>query len=177
MRFISFLAGRRAGQRNTAPAVDSTEQRLLALSGAVRDTLHKHGIPASWIGAETLPAKTPSEIGGVHLRLVVKKAEPKLLVHLVALQRAIQVRLAQFDGRSSQWLVGTSWRLDVPLGSETSNLPGPDFWQPGAAPAVAAARQKMRDTVSQQLAARDRAFVRTTEESPDFLPTQPVGAR
>lgn len=177
MRFLSFLSGRHAGRANTDPAVDSTEQRLLALSGAVRDTLRKHGIPASWIGAETLPAKTPSELRGLHLRLVVKRAEPKLLMHLVALQRAIQVRLAQFDGRSSQWLVGTSWRLDVPLGSETSSLPGPDFWQAGSPPQVAAARQKMRDTVSQQLAARDRAFVRTTWESPDFLPTQPIGAR
>lgn len=113
----------------------------------------------------------------MHLRLVVKKAEPKLLVHMVALQRAIQVRLAQFDGSSSQWLAGTSWRFEVPPESETSNLPGPDFWQAGPAPAVAAARQKMRDTVAQQLAARDRAFVRTTWESPDFLPTQPVGAQ
>jgi hypothetical protein len=177
MGFISFLWGRRAGPADPVPAVDSTEQRLLALSGAVRDTLRKHGIPASWIGAETLPAKNPSEIRGVHLRLVVKKAEPRLLVHLVALQRAIQVRLAEFDARSSQWLVGTSWRLDVPLGSETSNLPGPDFWEPVTPPAVAAARQKMRETVSQQLAARDRAFVRTTWDSPDFLPTQPMGAR
>lgn len=177
MRFISFLSGRRAGRATADAAVDRTEQRLLALSSAVRDTLRKHGIPASWIGAETLPAKTPSELRGLHLRLVVKKAEPKLLIHLVALQRAIQVRLAQSDGHSSQWLVGTSWRLDVPLGTETSNLPGPDFWQSGAPPAVAAARQKMRDTVSQQLAARDRAFVRTTWESPDFLPTQPIGAR
>jgi hypothetical protein len=177
MRFISFLSGRRSGRADTVPAVDSTEQRLLALSDAVRDTLRKHGIPASWIGAETLPAKTPSEFRGVHLRLVVKKAEPKLLVHLVALQRAIQVRLAQFDGRSSQWLVGTSWRLDVPLGSETSNLPGPDFWQSASPSAATAARQKTRDRVSQQLAARDRAFARTTWESPDFMPTQPIGAR
>lgn len=177
MRLISFFSGRRGGRPDPLPEADTTEQRLLALCGAVRDTLRKHGIPASWVGAETLPAKTPSELRGVHLRLVVKNADPKLLVHLLALQRAIQVRLAQVDARSSQWLMGTSWRLDVPLGTETSALPGPDFWQASLPPAAAAARQKLRDAVSQQLSTRDRAFARTTWESPDFAPTQPIGAR
>ena len=179
MKFLPFLRGRQdeRGRRQNAA---STEARLLALSRAVGDTLRKHGIPASWVGAETLPAKTPSEQKGVHLRLVVRNANPRLLVHLHALQRAIHTRLGHTDAQAAQWLMGTSWRLDVPLGSDTYELPGPEFWQgnfkgPVSRPA-SGVQDAARDTVVRKLAMRDAAFTPTTWDSPEFLPTQPIAA-
>lgn len=179
MKFLPFLRGRE-DERTRGQKAPSTEARLLALSRAVGDTLRMHGIPSSWVGAETLPAKTPSEQKGVHLRLIVRNANPRLLVHLHALQRAIHTRLSHTDAHAAQWLMGTSWRLDVPLGSDTYELPGPDFWQgkfkgPVSRPA-SGVPDSARDTVARQLAMRDAVFTSTNRDSPEFLPTQPIAA-
>ena len=180
MKFVPFFLRRRQDERVRGQAAASTEARLLALSRAVGETLRKHGIPPSWVGAETLPAKTPSEQKGVHLRLVVRNANPRLLVHLHALQRAIQIRLGQSDAHAAQWLMGTSWRIDVPLGSDTSVLPGPEFWQRDfkgpASSSSSGGQDSARERVERRLAMRDAAFTPTISDSPEFLPTQPVAA-
>lgn len=190
MQFVSFL--RRLTTVRSSDVVDGsvTRKRLADLSAATTDILRKHGIPAAWIAAETLSARTPSDQRGVHLRLVVRTTNPKLLHHVFALQQAIQARLAQRDAHCAQWLVGTSWRLELPAASKAGELPGPEFWQGSsgaaasaastapAAPVATAPRRAQpsaREIVSRKLAARDRAFASTTWESPDFLPTQPIG--
>jgi hypothetical protein len=178
MQLMSFL--RRPNKVPSARSVDEAmgKQRLAAISAAVGETMRMHGIPVPWVGAETLPARTPADQKGVHLRLVIRNADPKLLLHIHPLQEAILARLAQLDAQCAQWLMGTSWRLDVPLASQKCRLPGPKFWQGSSAqepagapstarpapesPAASGVHVSAREIVSRQLAARDRAFARTT---------------
>lgn len=147
------------------------------LSSAVRDTLLKHGIPPSWVGAETLPARTPSQKGGLHLRMVLRTADPKLLANMFPLERAIQVRLSQLAPDSRTWLMGTSWRIDVPLGSDTAELPGPAFWRTNRKnKSSATAAQGPLERAAVALAVGDSAFASMRQETPEFHPTQPMAA-
>jgi hypothetical protein len=127
---------RRPASRRRAPEAGRSvnEHRSHALSTAVADTLYSHGIPEWWIGAETLPSHKGSERRGMHLRLIVRNTNPKLLANLFALQKAIQARLSQMDALSAAWLSGTSWRIEIPFGIDQAELPGPEFWRSAAQP-------------------------------------------
>lgn len=177
-RILPGLFGRK--RRNPLPSQRSRSQaRGDLLFRAIRQVVTEHEIPPNWIGAETIPARAPSDKGGIHLRLVLRTADSRLLSSLVALERAIEVRLAQLDSQASNWMKGVSWRLDVPFDSAAGDLPGPDFWRLTPTPRTLAvqplAAQEGRELLSRRLASRDRDFNRTVQEAPpDFLPTEPM---
>lgn len=177
---MGFLSSIFSASRTTPnpPAVPSRSARLQVLSQAVAATLRRHGIPSAWVTAETLPARISAEQRGLHLRLVIRTTTPKLLTHVHALERAVRAQLLQLDPEAGNWLAGTSWRVDIPAGSDNTELPGPEFWQPHrrakpsqpSVPAVASARE----LVTIRMNAGDEAFARTSWGAPDFGPTQPM---
>jgi len=106
----------------------------------LRDTLNRHGIPAAWFDAEVLVSTSRTGERGIHWRLVVKNADPRLLTHAVALQHALIKRLTTFDPLASAWLTGISWQYALPDDAVHAPLPPPASWReaPGEASAVAA---------------------------------------
>src|SRR5689334_8676841 len=65
----------------TSPA--STRREMLRM--ALRSTLSRHGIPAAWIGAEMVVSTSRNREPGVHLRLLIRHWDPRLLEHTAAL--------------------------------------------------------------------------------------------
>lgn len=166
-----------AKPRRAAPPPRLARSHRDLLSTAIVDTLRTHGIPSAWLAAETFPAATPHNPSGVHLQIVVKTANPKLLVHIFALELAIRARLRQLDAHSHSWVAGTSWRIDA-AGLENASLPGPAFWRNLPERQKAPAKEfDVRESLSRTIAAGDRAFARTAWQVTEFASTEPVPVR
>src|SRR5512133_1165006 len=120
---------------------DLTTRREL-LRVVRRNTLNRHGIPTTWVGAEMLLATSRGREPGIHWRLVIRHWDSRLLTHAVALQNALIVRVLAFDPLAAQWLMGISWQFSLSDESMCPPMPHPGIWtaeeRPAAAESVAA---------------------------------------
>lgn len=166
INFNSLFAPRR-GLPPPAPRMSSvaessvTDSRRELLLIAVRDVLRRHGIPQHWIAPEPQGVMTRQRERGMHLRLVLREWQPRLLACSVALQRAVRTRVLRLDPLSPAWFTGVSWRFDLVDESGCPDLPPPEEWQLAAESGAALLQE------------RDRAF-RGRGDAPDFCPTQPM---
>ncbi len=79
---------------------------------ALRDTLKRYGLPAGSITVETLPGSTAGREGTIHVQLVFRHGQPKLLSYAISLEVALRSRLARLDPLSPAWITGLSWRFE-----------------------------------------------------------------
>lgn len=119
-----------------APDTQSTRRELLRV--VLRDTLHRHGIPAAWIAGEMLSTTSRNGERGVHWRLHIKHWDARLVTHAVALQQALMRRVVTFDPLASKWLSGVSWQFALDDESECPALPHPTSWTTTPKPAATA---------------------------------------
>lgn len=147
----------------------------------LRDTLNHQGIPTAWVAGEVLLENSRSQRQGVHLRLVVKHWNPRLLTHGVALQNALIKRVTAFDPMAGEWLMGISWQFALADESQCPSLPHPGSWT--AAPSDAPADAATSADLEKLLAVRNADFrqhpgeanaPRHDETQPMFLQTQPM---
>lgn len=115
------------------PAAASNTTRRELLRSTLRDTLNRHGIPASWITCETLVTTSRTREQGIHWRLVVHHWDPRLLVHGIAFQQSLIKRITTFDPLASAWLMGISWQFALPDESTCPPMPHPGVWTSDAA--------------------------------------------
>lgn len=128
----------------------------------LRDTLNRHGIPTAWIGAEMLVAHRQGHEAGMHLRLLIRHWEPRLLVHCVALQRSLREHVVAFDPQSQVWFMGVSWQFALDDESACPEMPPPIVWK---LPSEVPAHTPVPLT-------RPPRFEAT---QPQFRPTEPAG--
>jgi hypothetical protein len=105
---------------------NTTRRQLIQM--LVRDALLRYGIPTRWIECQILTVSSRSKGQGLHLRLIVKHWDARLMQYAVAFQNALMTELTGFEPRAKEWLHGISWQIDV--GSHGPNLTMPDksFW-------------------------------------------------
>ena len=172
---------------------NATRRELLRVT--LRDTLTRHGIPASWIAAEMLNTTSRGGERGLHWRLQIKHWDPRLPAHTVALQNALVKRVLAFDPMASQWLSGISWQFSLADESQCPGLPHPTSWtaqprprseaiapdtagaplQIGGAPLEARETRDERADLGQLLAARDADFRRHASGAPKtWASTEPA---
>jgi hypothetical protein len=125
-------------QDQKASAADVAAARREMMRTVLRKTLTRHGIPASWIGAEMLVATSRGREAGMHWRLLIKHWDPRLLTHAVALQNSLVVRLLGYDPLAADWLMGISWQFALPDEASCPALPQPGFWTAGHRPLTVA---------------------------------------
>jgi hypothetical protein len=121
-------------QPQLAPAVsqqfplsqNGTRRELLQV--VLRDTLHRQGIPSTWLAGEPLTTTARDNTRGLHWRLVIKHWDERLVVHSVALQQALTKRVMTFDPMASTWLHGISWQYGLEDESVCPPLPHPGSW-------------------------------------------------
>jgi hypothetical protein len=125
-----------------------TDTRRDLLRLALRDTLHRNGIPADWITADALVSTTRTGVHGLHWRLSIRHWDPRLLTHALALQEKLRFRVLALDPLGAKWLTGISWQFALPDDFECPSMPHPGSWtarppepvaserKPAAAPAV-----------------------------------------
>ncbi len=92
-----------------------------------RNTLRLAGIPESWIEAQVLlePA------GGrtfMHLRLVVRHWDPRLMRYAIAFQRKLMEEIERIDPQAARWLLSIVWAFAPELETPDPELPQPSAW-------------------------------------------------
>ena len=104
----------------------------------LRELLTRNGIPQEWLSADMLrTSSAAAKEHGLHVRFLVKRWEPRLMLHGPALEQEFAQRLSVLDPASDKWLMGFSWQFALEDASACPALPHPGSWTaPPAAEAV-----------------------------------------
>jgi hypothetical protein len=121
-----------AASQQPKSSTSPTSARRELLATVLRDTLTRQGIPAAWLSPEMLLSTSRNREPGIHLRLVIRHWDIRLLVHAVALQNAFIVRLLASDPLAADWLMGISWQFALPDESACPAMPHPGSWTANA---------------------------------------------
>jgi len=180
MGFFSKLLG-------DTPVPDQSGPRRELLRAALRETLKRHGIPPTWISAETLVASARGVAQkGIHWRLLIKHWDPELLTCSVAFQQSLVSRLMALDANAATWLMGISWQFALPDESVCPPMPqrawaAEKTTQPATATALTAtvpeatAAGNAKAGLEQMFAARDAQLEHgADDEQGKFQRTEPA---
>ncbi len=117
---------------------NSSRRELLRL--VLRDTLNRTGIPTSWIGADLLAATSRGREPGIHVRLLLKHWDPRLMLHGVAFENAFKKRVLTLEPLAERWLLGFSWQYSLADEGPCPAMPHPGIWTSSIPDAPDAAR-------------------------------------
>lgn len=136
---VQFVASQQGAsvQSGSAHAV-----RKDLIKMVMRECLQRNGIPDAWLGAELLRASNPKREPGIHVRLLVRQWQPRLLQHAVALEQDLHQRLLVLDPQADTWLTGFSWQFALDDTSACPALPRAGTWTAPVAAAGSAAPGK-----------------------------------
>lgn len=197
MGLIKKLFGRDHATQPGAPASSqfhesetTTEQgsknapRREMVQVVLRDTMRKHGIPSDWIECRILSVMSRSAMAGMHVHLLVRKGDDRLLTYVHAFQNSFRSEIVRFDPNAPEWLLSVAWQFEGNEGAHAA-MPNPASWT-GAGTLSPEQEQQDREQqdqedVSEDLAAlfaiRDAALSGVAPDSTgghaDFQPTQP----
>lgn len=212
MGMFDLLRGKKAETtarpRNSRPPPASTQFEASQLSPgsansvrkdllkvALRDMLMRNGIPQAWVSADMLRTSSPRREPGLHVRFLVRRWEPRLMLHGPALEQEFTNRLLMLDPQAADWLMGFSWQFALDDASVCPPLPHPGAWtapqaaaeQPGAEARVTKpgdiiegpvviprSPDSVRAELEQMLSARDDDHKRQTQGGDHFAPTRPA---
>lgn len=102
----------------------------------LREGLRQHGIPPAWLECQMLVVNSRSRGPGMHVRLVMRQWDQRLLTYALAFQNDLMAAISRFEPKASTWLHGVSWEFNVGDTCPYPEMPEPAFWR---VPAVASA--------------------------------------
>jgi hypothetical protein len=110
-----------------SPSQNSARREMLRV--VLRDTMNRHGVPSTWISAETLVASSRARgQSGIHWRLSIKHWDPRFPVLCVSFQNNLIKRVMTFDPMAAEWLMGISWQFALEDESACPPMPHPGLW-------------------------------------------------
>ena len=131
-----------------------TRRELLRVR--TRNTMRLSGIPESWIE----PQVWAEPQGGrtfLHLRLVVRHWDERLLRYAVAFQTQLMTEIERIDPQARQWLVSIVWCFPHDISCPFPELPQPSEWLDAKALEVDA----VESDLAQLFALRDAELLRS----------------
>jgi hypothetical protein len=171
---FSPAPSRRAPAPSTGSRSSQNEIRRELIRVALRYTLARHGIPSAWLESQLMLIKKAGRDPGIHVRLLIRHLDPRLLSHGLAFQRSLIKRINTFDPKSMGWLNGVSWQFALAEAAVVADLP--TRVMPPRTRAMAAA---LPDPETDQMEALRRLFTagdaaRSRDSlHGDFVETQP----
>ena len=123
-----------------------------------RDSLRFSGIPDGWIESQVLLELGRAGQTFIHLRLVVKHWDQRLLQYTVAFQRRLRSEIERFEPGAREWLLSITWQFEVDDECPFPIMPDPSIWGASAtpsaktAPSAASAADKEEDEMQADLA-------------------------
>jgi hypothetical protein len=108
-------------------AMSRNAQRGDLVRTTLRETMRQHGIPSDWIDFRSLSAPGPQQQPGMHVQLLVRKADQQLLGYVHAFQEAFWQQILRVDGRARDWLFSLGWEFYGQ--SAPAPMPGRASWQ------------------------------------------------
>lgn len=168
---------------------EASRRELIKL--VLRESMRRHAVPSDWIECRMLPVVNSRRRTGVHVQLVVKQGQARLVNYIPAFQSSLMAEVEKYDARAWDWLLSISWQFAGITSSTGGVMPGGADWAarpagPAAAsdmPAMAAARPRdeeedpeVAEDLKALFAIRD-AVLKSPDvpEQADFEATRPVG--
>lgn len=124
----SQFSGAASVQPSLSPMAQQNASRRELLRLVLRDSLNRTGIPTSWIGADLLAATSRGREPGIHVRLLLKHWDPRLMLHGIAFENAFKKRLLTLDPIAERWLLGISWQFSLTNETNCPPMPHPGVW-------------------------------------------------
>jgi hypothetical protein len=121
-----FAPSQAASSRDPATSAHAVRKEVLKL--VMRETLNRSGIPENWLSADLLRTNSARREQGIHVRLLLRHWDPRLLQHGVALEQEFYKRLLALDPLAPSWLMGFSWQFAMEDVSACPPLPHPGSW-------------------------------------------------
>jgi hypothetical protein len=97
----------------------------------LRETMRKHGIPSDWIECRSLSVLTRHHKPGMHVQLLVRRADHQLLPYVHAFQESFWEQILRLDPTAREWLFSVGWEFYGKAVHGFSDLPGADAWDTG----------------------------------------------
>ena len=91
--------------------------------------LRAAGIPEDWLESQVLLELARDGQTFVHLRLVVKHWDVRLLKYTIAFQNLLMAEITRFDPAAHDWLLSISWQYQVGDSCPFPDMPVPELWQ------------------------------------------------
>lgn len=167
---------------------EASRRELVKL--VLRESMRRHAVPSDWIECRMLPVVTSNRRSGLHVQLVVRQGQARLVNYIPAFQSSLMAEVEKYDPRAWDWLLSISWQFAGITSSTGGVMPGAAEWdRPAAAPAdaVAAAAPaatrvededdlEIAEDLKALFAIRDAVLNTTDDGEPsDFEATRPSG--
>lgn len=111
------------------PAADSQSiKRRELVRMLTRDMQRVTGIPDGWIDSQVLLELAQSGHTLVHLRLIVRHWDERLLKYAVAFQRRLREEVERYEPEARQWLLSITWQYEVGTQCPYLSMPAPGSW-------------------------------------------------
>lgn len=117
-----------SGSSSNQPSTSPHGMRKDLIRMVLRETLHRNGIPTSWIGADLLRATAAGKEPGIHVRLLMLHWDERLPLHAPAFEQNFYKRLLAMDPLAPNWLLGISWQFAMEDLTACPPLPHPGSW-------------------------------------------------
>lgn len=114
-----------AASMETDPQATTRRELVRMLT---RDTLRFSGIPDAWVESQFLLELGRGGQAHVHLRLVVKHWDERLLRYVVAFQRRLRSEIVRFEPGAREWLLSITWQYDLDDQCPDVLMPDPKSW-------------------------------------------------
>ncbi len=127
-----------AGMDSPPTITDGSENatRRQLVQVLLRDLLRRSGIPPQWLECQMLVVSSRSKGAGIHVRIVAKHWDPRLMNYASAFQNELLTDILRFDPLATVWLNGMSWQLDMADNCPYDALPDKAFWTEAEKPPV-----------------------------------------
>lgn len=113
---------------------NATRRQLVQV--LLRDLLRRSGIPPQWLECQMLVVSSRSKGAGIHVRIVAKHWDARLMNYASAFQNELMTDILRFDPLAAVWLNGISWQLDMADNCPYDALPDKTFWAEAETPPV-----------------------------------------
>ena len=179
--------------QSSAGSTHSVRKDLLRL--VLRETLQRNGIPSAWISADLLRTTTARREDGIHVRFLLRRWEPKLMLHGVAFEKEYFQRLLLLDPLAVNWLMGFSWQFVLADTTGCPEMPHAGSWtaapsltaqpRPAVAPEhsgdviagpvfIPTPQDEVRNDLEKLFALRDDDLTRHDAQRDVYAPTRPA---
>ena len=109
------------------------QQRRDIVQQVLRDTMQQHGIPSDWIDCRIVRGESPGRPKGLHVQLIVRRGQDRLLTYIFAFQESFRSEFARAEPRA-EWLHSLAWEfVDTGQGLRSTPMPPASAWAGAAA--------------------------------------------
>lgn len=131
-----------------------------------RDTLRDSGIPEQWVDSQILLEPGRNGQTFVHLQLVLKHWDDRMLKYSLAFQRKLRAELERIEPSARDWLRSIAWMFDVGEECPYLTMPERSEWStPDRGTALDREQQEMQSDLARLFAVRDAHLAEAAQKA------------